>query len=189
MSKMNKFVLSTLVAAAAMTSTAWAEGTTVAEIGETGYETFQSALSAVKSGEIITLQNVSGSEVKTEMDLDLDGTITITGTAPSYELPVVTVRDDDGNGSKGVVNIESATITIPELDARQNATINVKNSTVADAGGNSIVKSYFNGAINISDASIVDTMQMTTMMRFIPTTSTRMTLHTMIWVMTDGRRK
>ena len=54
-------------------------------------------------------------------------------------------------------------ILIPELDARQNATINVIDSIVHDAGGNSIVKSYYNGKINISGNSVVHTMQVTTM--------------------------
>ena len=62
-----------------------------------------------------------------------------------------------------VLNIKDAEILIPELDARQNATINVINSVVHDAGGNSIVKSYYNGAINISGTSVVYTMQVTTM--------------------------
>ena len=61
------------------------------------------------------------------------------------------------------MNISNAEILIPELDARQNATINVINSKVYDAGGNSIAKSYYNGAINISGTSEVYMMQVTTM--------------------------
>ena len=161
MNKTTRFFFSTLVAAAAMTSAAFAEGTTVAKIGDVEYTSFSAALDAVSNGQTITLQNVSGTE-SGEKDFDLDGEITITGTASGYALPVVTFYDVNADGSKGIVNIKDAAILTPELDARQNATINVTNSTVADAGGNSIVKSYFNGTINISD-SIVDTMQMTTM--------------------------
>jgi len=128
----------------------------VAKIGEDGYETFAEALDAVQDGETITLLDVEGSEISKEIDFDKAITFTITGTAPNYALPVVTFQN-------ATVNIENATILIPELDARQNATINVIDSIVHDAGGNSIVKSYYNGAIHISGTSVVHAMQVTTM--------------------------
>ena len=127
----------------------------VAKIGNVGYKTFEEALIAVADGETITLLDAEGSENK---DIEFDKTIsfTITGKAPDYALPVVTFQN-------ATVNIKDAEILIPELDARQNATINVIDSKVYDAGGNSIVKSYYNGAINISGTSEVYTMQVTTM--------------------------
>lgn len=128
----------------------------VAAIGETYYESFAAALNEVQDDETITILNVEGSEVGTEIDFIKDIEFTITGNAPNYALPVVTFQN-------ATVNIENATILIPELDARQNATINVIDSIVYDAGGNSIVKSYYNGAINISGTSVVYTMQVTTM--------------------------
>ena len=127
----------------------------VAQIGNVKYETFEAALNAVKDGETITLLAVEGSESK-EIDFNKGIEFTITGNAPKYALPTVTFQN-------ATVNIKNATILIPELDARQNATINVIDSTVYDAGGNSIVKSYYNGAINISGTSVVYTMQVTTM--------------------------
>ncbi|MBE6571322.1 MAG: hypothetical protein E7656_03610 [Ruminococcaceae bacterium] len=128
----------------------------VAKIDEVGYETFAEALDAVQNGETITVLDVEGSEISTEIDFKKDIEFTITGTAPKYELPVVTFQN-------ATVNIKDAEILIPELDARQNATINVIDSIVHDAGGNSIVKSYYNGAINISGTSTVYAMQVTTM--------------------------
>ena len=130
----------------------------VALIGETGYATFEEALVAVQGGETITL--VEGAAGTAEQAVEIDFTkgieFTITGKAPEYALPVVTFQN-------ATVNIKDAEILIPELDARQDATINVINSKVYDAGGNSIVKSYYNGAINISGSSEVYTMQVTTM--------------------------
>ena len=130
----------------------------VASIGNNHYFTFEAALDAVQNGETITLLNRKGDEKSTEIEFTKDSpfTFTITGTAPNYALPIVTFQN-------ATVNIEDATILIPELDARQNATINVINSTIVDAGGNSIVKSYYNGAINIDANSTVYAMQVTTM--------------------------
>ncbi len=130
--------------------------TPVAQIGETTYATFAEALDAVQDGQTITLLNVTGDESKTEIDFDKAISFTITGEAPNYALPVVTFQN-------AKVTIKDAEILIPELDARQDATINVVDSIVRDAGGNSIVKSYYNGAINISGDSVVHTMQVTTM--------------------------
>lgn len=127
----------------------------VAKIGNVGYKTFKDALIAVADGETITLLDAEGNE-NIEIDFDRPISFTITGKAPNYALPVVTFQN-------ATVNINDAEILIPELDARQNATINVINSKVYDAGGNSIVKSYYNGAINISGTSEVYTMQVTTM--------------------------
>ena len=128
----------------------------VAQIGDTYYETFEDALNAVQDGETITLLDVTGSELSKEIDFTKEISFTITGKAPNYALPVVTFQNAE-------VTIKDAEILIPELDARQKATINVVDSIVHDAGGNSIVKSYYNGAINISGKSVVHTMQVTTM--------------------------
>ena len=130
----------------------------VASIGNNHYFTFEAALDAVQNGETITLLNRTGSEISKEIEFTKDSpfTFTITGTAPNYALPIITFQN-------ATVNIENANFQIPELDARQNATINVINSTIVDAGGNSIVKSYYNGAINIDANSTVYAMQVTTM--------------------------
>ena len=128
----------------------------VAMIGTTYYQSFEAALNAVQNGETITLLGTTGSEISKEIEFTRAITFTITGTAPNYALPVVTFQN-------ATVNIEDATILIPELDARQNAIINVIDSKVYDAGGNSIAKSYYNGAINISGTSEVYMMQVTTM--------------------------
>ena len=127
----------------------------VAKIGDVYYTTFADALEAVEDGKTITLTGVEGSE-SGEIEYIKDIEFTITGTAPTYALPIVTFQN-------AKVNIKDAEILIPELDARQNATINVINSTIVDAGGNSIVKSYYNGAINIDANSTVYAMQVTTM--------------------------
>ena len=129
----------------------------VASIGVAKYTTFEAALNAVQTGETIELlEGSTGSELSKEIEFTKPINFTITGTAPNYALPVVTFQN-------AKVNISNAKILIPELDARQNATINVINSTVYDAGGNGIVKSYYNGAINIDANSTVYTMQVTTM--------------------------
>ena len=129
----------------------------VAKIGDDKlFETFADVLDAVQNEETITLLNVEGSEINKEIEFTKNIEFTITGTAPEYALPIVTFQN-------ATVNIKDAEILIPELDARQNATINVINSIVHDAGGNSIVKSYYNGAINISGTSVVYAMQVTTM--------------------------
>ncbi len=128
----------------------------VAQIGDTYYETFEAALNAVEDSQTITLLDATGDESKTEIEFAKAISFTITGDAPNYALPVVTFQN-------ATVTIEDAEIMIPELDARQDATINVVDSIVRDAGGDSIVKSYYNGAINISGRSVVHTMQVTTM--------------------------
>lgn len=128
----------------------------VAKIGNVGYNTFEKALDAVQDGGTITLMDAEGDESGNEIDFTKDISFTITGEAPDYALPVVTFQN-------ATVNIENAVIKTAELDARQNATINVVNSTVYSAGGDPIVKSYYNGAINISGTSKVYTHQLTTM--------------------------
>ena len=128
----------------------------VAKVGSVQYTSFEAALNAVEDGQTITLFNITASELSKEIEFTKDIEFTIEGTAPNYELPVITFQN-------ATVNIKNAEILIPELDARQNATINVINSTVYSAGGNGIVKSYYNGAINIDVTSTVYTMQVTTM--------------------------
>ena len=133
----------------------------VASIGKATYLTFAAALDAVQNGETIVLTGATGAEKDengkfVEIEFTRDIEFTVTGNAPEYALPIVTFQN-------ATVNIENATILIPELDARQNATIKVVNSTVYDAGGNSIAKSYYNGAINIDATSTVYMMQVTTM--------------------------
>ena len=128
-----------------------------AKIDDTYYATLEDALAAVLDGETITLvEGVEGDESKTEIEFTKDIEFTITGKAPKYALPVITFQN-------ATVNIKDAHILIPELDARQNATINVIDSKVDDAGGNSIAKSYYNGTININENSTVYMMQVTTM--------------------------
>ena len=132
----------------------------VASIGNVNYMTFAAALDAVKDGETIKLTGAAGEEKNgdkfVEIEFTKDIEFTITGEAPQYALPIVTFQN-------ATVNIKNAEILIPELDARQDAVINVINSTVRDAGGNSIAKSYYNGAINIDETSTVYMMQVTTM--------------------------
>ena len=131
--------------------------TSVAYIGNVGYESFEAALNAVEDGQTITLtEGAVGDEMGKDIEFTKAISFTITGKAPEYKLPVITFKN-------ATVTIEDAEILIPELDARQNATINVVNSIVEDCGGDSIVKSYYNGAINISGTSVVYTMQVTTM--------------------------
>ena len=129
----------------------------VATIGKSNYLTFEEALAAVQDGETIQLTGVeSNSELKKEIEFNKSISFTITGKAPKYALPVITFLN-------AKVTIKDAEILIPELDARQNAVINIVKSTVYDAGGDGIVKSYYNGAINIDENSTVYTMQVTTM--------------------------
>ena len=137
----------------------------VAKIGTKGYLTVADALAAVQDGETITVLDATGNESGTELTFDRQGDIafTITGTAPNYRLPIITFADKDGSGGKITVTIKDATLAMDEIDARQNATVNVVDSFIDGKGGNTIVKSYFNGAINISGTSKVYTMQVTTM--------------------------
>ena len=128
-----------------------------AKIGDTYYATLEDALAAVLDGETITLtEGAEGDESKTEIEFTKDIEFTITGKAPKYALPVITFQN-------ATVNIKDAEVLIPELDARQNATINVIDSKVVGVGGDDIIKSYYNGAINIEGKSEVYTMQVTTM--------------------------
>ena len=129
----------------------------IVKVGDKQFETFEEALNVVENGQTIELYaSANGSEINKEIEFTKDIEFTITGQAPNYELPVVTFQN-------ATVNIKDAEILIPELDARQGAVINVINSTVHDAGGNSIAKSYYNGAINIDANSTVHMMQVTTM--------------------------
>ena len=129
----------------------------IVKVGDKQFETFEEALNVVENGQTIELYaSATGSEIKKEIEFTKDIEFTITGKAPNYELPVITFQN-------ATVNIKDAEILIPELDARQGAVINVINSTVHDAGGNSIAKSYYNGAINIDATSTVYMMQVTTM--------------------------
>ena len=158
-----------LVMALSLTTVAWGAPVTYTvdpvngtDTG-TSYKTVWGALQVAASGDTITI--VDGAvydESGTAVDFDPTGefTVTIKGNAPDYKMPIITFADENGDGDI-TVNIEGATLTFAELDARQNATINVKNSTIYDKGSNDIVKSYYNGAINIID-STVDTMQLTT---------------------------
>ena len=122
------------------------------------FETFKEALDAILGGETITLVADDYTEGKESGEIDFDRAIafTITGKSTKYALPVVTFQN-------AKVTIKDAEILIPELDARQDAVINIVNSTVHDAGGNSIAKSYYNGTINIDANSTVHMMQVTTM--------------------------
>ena len=119
------------------------------------YTLFKEALNEVANGQTIELLNAEGSE-NVDIEFTKNITFTVEGQAPNYALPVVTFQN-------AIVNIKDATIKTPELDARQNATINVINSTVYGVGSNDIIKSYYNGAINIDETSTVYTMQVTTM--------------------------
>ena len=128
-----------------------------AKIDDTYYATLEDALAAVLDGETITLvEGVEGDESKTDIEFTKDIEFTITGKAPKYALPVITFQN-------ATVNIKDAEVLIPELDARQNATINVIDSKVVGVGRDDIIKSYYNGAINIEGKSEVYTMQVTTM--------------------------
>ncbi|MEE1003837.1 MAG: hypothetical protein UH685_00660 [Bacteroidaceae bacterium] len=128
-----------------------------AKIGDTYYATLEDALAAVLDGETITLtEGAEGDESKTEIEFTKAIEFTLTGKAPKYALPVITFQN-------ATVNIKDAEVLIPELDARQNATINVIDSKVVGVGGDDIIKSYYNGAINIEGKSEVYTMQVTTM--------------------------
>ena len=125
-----------------------------------GYPTFAEALANVTGGQVIKIRDgVEGDdEQSVEIDYNKDIVFTITGEAPDYKLPTVTFQNT-------TVNIVNSNITIAELDARQNATINVKNSDVKTCGNGStdgIAKSYFNGRIVI-DNSTVYAHQATTM--------------------------
>ncbi|MBR0505185.1 MAG: hypothetical protein IJJ84_07230, partial [Kiritimatiellae bacterium] len=128
------------------------------------YEAVAAALAAVQDGDTIVVLGAAGNESGTEIAFDRTGDIafTITGNAPDYGMPIVTFADTDGSGGKITVTIKDAKLAFDELDARQNATINVVDSFIVGKGGNTIVKSYFNGAVNISGTSKVYTMQVTT---------------------------
>ena len=128
----------------------------IAQVGDKKFELFTEALDAVEDGGTITLLGEAFDESGKEIDFTKAITFTITGQAPEAKLPIITFQN-------AIVNIKDANFQIPELDARQDATINVINSTIVDAGGNSIVKSYYNGAINIDANSTVYAMQVTTM--------------------------
>ena len=159
-------LLSVLLCLSMTTVTVMAEESDyVAKIGNKEYSTFLAVLMNVKDGDTIVLNpSAKGSEANSEIEFTRGIEFTITGKAPEYALPVITFGTDKITDTEKItVNIKNAEILIPELDARKNATINVENSIVRDAGGNSIVKSYYNGKINISGNSTVYAMQVTTM--------------------------
>ena len=134
----------------------------IAKIDNAYYYTVKDAFEAVEDGQTITIMNKKGSEVGTEFDFSKSGTFTITGDAPNYKMPIITVNNETG---KTVLNIEDATLAMAEIDARKNATINVVDSVITGANGNDIVKAYYNGVINVSGKSKIDTMQVTVMGR------------------------
>ncbi len=122
--------------------------------GINAYSKMADALTAVGNGNTIELSG-TGSE-SGEIEFDKEISFTITGNAPEFALPVITFQNAN-------VTIKEAVIKTPELDARQNAVITVDNATVYDGGGNSIIKSYYNGAVNIVNNSTAYAMQVTTM--------------------------
>ena len=128
-------------------------------VHDRSYLTFEEALANVQNGETIHITTgATGDEHSVEIDYNEEIEFTITGEAPDYKLPTVTFQNT-------TVNIVNSNITIAELDARQNATINVEDSDVKTCGNGSadgIAKSYFNGRIVI-DNSTVYAHQATTM--------------------------
>ena len=123
------------------------------------FMTFEEALANVQDGETIHITTgATGDEHSVEIDYNEEIEFTITGEAPDYKLPTVTFQNT-------TVNIVNSNITIAELDARQDATINVIDSDVKTCGNGSadgIAKSYYNGRIVI-DNSTVYAHQATTM--------------------------
>ena len=123
------------------------------------FMTFEEALANVQNGETIHITTgATGDEHSVEIDYNEEIEFTITGEAPDYKLPTVTFQNT-------IVNIVNSNITIAELDARQDATINVIDSDVKTCGNGSadgIAKSYYNGRIVI-DNSTVYAHQATTM--------------------------
>ena len=123
------------------------------------FMTFEEALANVQDGETIHITTgATGDEHSVEIDYNEEIEFTITGEAPDYKLPTVTFQNT-------TVNIVNSNITIAELDARQDATINVIDSDVKTCGNGSadgIAKSYYNGKIVI-DNSTVYAHQATTM--------------------------
>lgn len=136
------------------------------------YETVKEALDAVEDGQKITILDREGSEVETELNFSKSGTFTITGYAPDYKMPIITVTNETGTT---VLNIEDATLAMAEIDARKNATINVIDSTIKGANGDGIVKAYYNGVINVSGDSEIETMQVTVMGRLNLSDSAKIT--------------
>lgn len=144
----------------------------IAKIDNAYFYTVEDALKAVEDGQTITIMNKEGSEVGTELEFSKTGTFTITGYAPDYKMPIITVNNETG---KTVLNIEDATLAMAEIDARKNATINVVDSVITGANGNDIVKAYYNGVINVSGKSEIDTMQVTVMGRLNLSDSAKIT--------------
>jgi len=115
--KISKFLFSTLVAAAAMTSTAFAEGTV--SISGTEYDSFDAAFNAAKEGDVL---NISGSvgvgsvagDINKSVDLSGSGTIDLgeKNFIIGYKTndAVVTITEDsdisftNGNGQGVIVS-------------------------------------------------------------------------------------
>lgn len=144
----------------------------IARIDSVYFYTVEDALKAVEDGQTITIMNKKGSEVGTELEFSKTGTFTITGYAPDYKMPIITVNNETG---KTVLNIADATLAMAEIDARKNATINVVDSVITGANGDDIVKAYYNGVINVSGESEIDTMQVTVMGRLNLSDSAKIT--------------
>ncbi len=144
----------------------------VAKIDDAYYFTVKEALKAVEDGQTIVIMNKKGNELDTEIDFSKSGTFTITGDAPEYKMPIITVNNETGTT---VLNIEDATLAMAEIDARKNATINVVDSKIQGANEDDIVKAYYNGVINVSGESEIDTMQVTVMGRLNLTDSAKIT--------------
>ena len=110
-----KFLFSTLVAAAAMTSTAWAEGTTVAKADNVEYSSFQEAVTSVKAGEIKIVADTS-EVLTTDLELIADGdlfisaektgSVSLLNNGTSYDLIL------GGNGEETLTVGENVTIDV-----------------------------------------------------------------------------
>ncbi|MBP3302467.1 MAG: PEP-CTERM sorting domain-containing protein [Opitutales bacterium] len=121
---MNKFVLSTLVAAAAMTSTAWAEGTITLISGEasTTFSSFSDALSNAKDGDkiIVTGEYNPDNLYVGKIDSDID--VTVVFENAKVKMWGENFRVDSGSTANVV---GGSTITYPTAPVR--GTLNIGN--------------------------------------------------------------
>ena len=147
---MNKFVLSTLVAAAAMTSTAWAEGTITLISGEasTVFSSFSDALSNAKDGDkiIVTGEYNPTNLYVGEIDSDID--VTVVFEDAKVKMWGENFRVDSGSTADVV---GGSTITYPTAPVR--GTLNIGN----EEGQTGVVTgAYFNiyGEEGVATASI-----------------------------------
>ena len=159
MNKTSKFLFSTLVAAAAMTSTAWAEGTETEISSVDEIKSALSALNAANGGTIDFGEIVYEYRDVLSNDADMAtitnaGSYTITGGCGAllnYELEI----NPSKLSGEYVLNLDDAHVTMTKVTLRENATLSLVNSRLdynGFQGGSAYLSVYSNSKLILSNS-------------------------------------